>query len=338
VIQEAIRALVDGGALSGGQAAGALTTILTGAATPAQIAAFLTALRTRGETPEVIAACLGVTEAHAEHVPAGDVIDIVGTGGDGADTFNVSTAAGIVAAACGLRVAKHGNRAASSRCGSADVLEALGANLDLSGPAAASIVDACGFCFLFAQRFHPAFRHAGPPRREIGIRTLFNIIGPLSNPARPRAMLVGCSVPSLGPVLAEALRLRGLASAMVVHSTDGLDEISPAVATHAWLLEDGVVSDQEIGPADFGLPTHALDTVLGGDAPVNAASMRAVLDGGDGPITDFVLLNAAAALKVAGRVTDYLEGVDCAREAIQSGRARHVLADFIQLSQDARDV
>jgi anthranilate phosphoribosyltransferase len=336
VIQEAIRALVDGGGLTGPQAAGALETILAGEATPAQIGAFLTALRLRGESPEVIAACLDVTERHAEAVPAEDVIDVVGTGADGADTFNVSTAAAIVAAACGVRVAKHGNRAASSRCGSADVLEALGAELNISGGAAAArIIDECGFCFLFAQRFHPAFRHVGPVRREIGVRTIFNFLGPLSNPARPGAMLVGSSLAALGPTLAETFRLRGMRRAIVVHSLDGLDEISPSGPTRAWFVDDGQVREREIGPADFGLPAHPLELVLGGDAPANAKTMLALLDGQDGPVMDFVLMNAAAALYVAGRTETLAAGVPLAREALSSGRARRVLDAFVALSKEA---
>jgi anthranilate phosphoribosyltransferase len=335
VIQEAIRALVDGGGLTGPQAAAALETILAGDATPGQVGSFLTALRLRGESPEVIAACLDVTARHAEAVPAADVIDVVGTGADGADTFNVSTAAAIVVAACGVRVAKHGNRAASSRCGSADVLEALGAKLDISGTDAARIIDECGFCFLFAQRFHPAFRHVGPVRREIGIRTMFNFLGPLSNPAGPRAMLVGCSVDALGPTLAETFRLRGMERAIVVHSLDGLDEISPSSPTRAWFVEGGQVREREIGPADFGLPAHPLQSVLGGDGAANAATMLALLDGQDGAVMDFVLMNAAAALYVAGRTTTLAEGVPIAREALTSGQARRVLDAYIRLSAEA---
>lgn len=334
VMQAAIRALVDEGTLTGTQAADALETIMTGTATPAQIGAFLTALRLRGETPEVIAACLEVTQRHAEPVPAEDVIDIVGTGGDGMDTFNVSTAAAIVVAGAGLRVAKHGNRAASSKCGSADVLEALGARLDLTGEHAAHIIDSCGFCFLFAQRFHPAFRHVGGPRREIGTRTIFNILGPLTNPALPRAMLVGVGVRSLGPLVAEAFRQRGMARAMVVHSAEGLDEISPAGVTNVWELAGDAIVARELSPKDFGLPVHPIASVIGGDAEQNSGQMLAVLDGGDGPVTDFVLMNAAAALYIAGTARDLPAGVRMARESLASGRAREVLDRYVSLSQE----
>lgn len=336
MIADAIRALVDGGGVTGPQAAGALEDILAGEATPAQVAAFLTGLRLRGESPEVIAACLDVTARHAEPVPAGDVIDIVGTGADGADTFNVSTAAAIVVAACGVRVAKHGNRAASSKCGSADVLEALGARLDIPGAAAARVIDTCGFCFLFAQRFHPAFRHVGPVRRELGFRTMFNFLGPLSNPARPRAMLVGSSVAALAPTLAETFRLRGT-RAIVVHSHDGLDEISVSSPTQAWFVEDGRVSERQLSPADFGVSAHPLQEILGGDAATNAATMSALLDGRPGPVMDFVVMNAAAGLYVAGAAASLRDGAEMARSAILNGNARRVLEGYIRLSREAAD-
>ncbi len=332
-VQEAIKSLVEGRSLSGPQAAAALEEIMQGNATPAQVGAFLTALRMSGETPEILAACLDVTERHAERVPVGNVIDVVGTGGDGLDTFNVSTAAAITLAGAGLRVAKHGNRAASSKCGSADVLEALGANLDISGERAAAIIEDCGFCFLFAQRYHPAFRHVGPPRREVGIRTIFNALGPLSNPARPRAMLVGVGASSLGPLVADAFRIRGLASFKIIHSAEGLDEVSPAGPTTTWELEGGAVVQRQIDPASFGLPAHPLSDVLGGSPAENADAMRALFDGKQGPVLDFVLANAALGALVAGAVADLPSGVALARESIASGRARSVLERYIALTQ-----
>jgi len=342
VMQDAIRLLVDKDTLGPVEAAAAIEEIMSGAATPAQIGAFLAALRVRGETPEIVAACLAVMEQHAEPctVPgdARPLIDVCGTGGDGADTFNVSTAAAIVAAAAGARVAKHGNRAASSKCGSADLLEALGARIDLSGDEAAAAIAETGFAFLFAQRFHPAMRHVGGPRRELGIRTIFNILGPLSNPARPGAQLVGVGAVHLGPLVAGALNLRGMARALVVHSDDGLDEISPACPTSVWRVRDGGVIEERVAPADFGLPEHALVQVGGGTPGENAGMLAAVLDGGEGPVTDFVLMNAAAALSVAGLVgdTDFVGGVALAREAIASGRAREVLDHYVAFTQAAR--
>jgi anthranilate phosphoribosyltransferase len=333
-MQDAIKALVDQGTLSPELATSALETIMSGEATPAQIGAFLAGWRIRGETPEVVAAALGVMERHAEPVPAEGVIDVCGTGGDGADTFNVSTAAGIVAAAAGARVAKHGNRAASSKCGSADLLETLGANLQLGGEQAARVIEDCGFCFLFAQRFHPAMRHVGGPRREIGIRTAFNLLGPLSNPAKPKRQLVGVGAAQLGPLVAQALALRGMERAIVVHSNDGLDEISPATTTRAWIVGDGAVAERELRPADFDLPEHALERVSGGTPEHNAGLLQAVVDGAEGPVTDFVLMNASAAVFAAGLANGFPEGTQVAREAIASGRAREVLDRYIALTQE----
>jgi anthranilate phosphoribosyltransferase len=334
VIQDAIRALVDGGSISPDGARAAMEEIMAGGATPSQMGAFLTGLRMRGETPEVVAACWDVLERHAEPVPADDVIDVVGTGGDGADTINVSTTAAIVVAAAGGRVAKHGNRAASSKCGSADVLEALGARIDLGGETAARIIDECGFCFLFAQRFHPAMKNVGGTRRELAIPTIFNVLGPLSNPARPNRVLAGVGSMRLGPLVANAFALRGIQRSIVVHSADGLDEISPAGVTHAWFVGEGAVAERELQPADFGLPEHPLESIVGGDAEHNAAVTRAVLDGVEGPALDFVLANAGAACYVAGIADDLLSGVDVARKAITSGAARQVLDLYVSLTQE----
>ena len=336
-VQDAIRTLMERGPLTGAEAAATLEEIMTGNATPAQIGAFLAAMRLRGETPEAIAAGLTVMQTHAEPCPVTDVIDICGTGGDGIDTINVSTAAGFVVAAAGVRVAKHGNRAASSKCGSADVLEALGARIDLGGEQVAKVINGCGFGFLFAQRFHPAMRHVGGPRREIAVRTMFNILGPLSNPANPRAQLVGVGARAIGPVVAEALALRGMGRALVVHSNDGLDEISPAAPTHAWVVGEGAVAERDISADDFGLPAHALSEVGGGEAQQNAGDIQAILDGAEGPKTDFVLMNAAAALYTAGKTDDFEQGVALAREAIVSGRAREVLDHYVALTNEVAD-
>lgn len=334
VIQDCIRSLVDNGELSGGQAAAAMEEIMTGNATPAQIGGFLTALRVCGETPEVVAACSRVMQARAEPVPTSDVIDICGTGGDGIDTFNVSTAAAFVVAAAGIRVAKHGNRAASSKSGSADVLEALGARIDLGGEQVARVIDGCGIAFLFAQRFHPAMKHVGGPRRELGIRTVFNLLGPLTNPANPRGQLAGVGAPELGPLMAEAFALRGMKRAMVVHSSDGLDEISPAAPTHAWIVEDGTIAERTISPSDFGLPAHPLAEVAGGEPVQNAATLRAVLGGASGAISDFVIMNAAAACYVAGAVPDLRAGAAVAQDALRSGRALETLERYVALTNE----
>ena len=337
VMQEAIRALVETGTLDASLAASAMEQIMTGSATPGQMGAFLAALRVRGETPEVVAACAKVMQAHAEPVLVSNVIDIVGTGGDGRDTINVSTAAAIVVAAAGGRVAKHGNRAASSKSGSADVLEALGARTDLGGPAVAKVIDACGFCFLFAQRFHPAMRHVGGVRREVGVRTIFNILGPLTNPANPCGLLAGAGTAATAPLMAQAFALRGLARTIVVHSADGLDEISPAGSTHAWFVDDGTIIERELHPRDFGLPVHPIESVVGGSPEYNAGKLLAVVDGVEGPAADFVVMNAAAGCYVAGLAPDLASGALMAQEAIASGRAREVLDHYVSLTHEVMD-
>ena len=334
-IQTAIGALMDGGGIEPEEAAAALETIMSGEATQAQIGAFLAGMRQYGETPEVVAACWAVMERHAEPIAAGNVVDLCGTGGDGADTFNVSTAAAFVVAGAGARVAKHGNRAASSRCGSADLLEAFGARIDLGGEAVAKVIEQCGFGFLFAQRFHPAMRHVGGPRRELGTRTIFNVLGPISNPAAPRAQLTGVGSAQLGPLISEAFRIRGLDRAVVVHSEDGLDEISPAAPTHAWVLEGGALRKEELTPDTFGVEGCSLDEVAGGEAEENVETLRAILAGQGGPVADFVTLNAAAGCWAAGLADSFVEGAALARESIASGRAREVAESYVRLTQEA---
>ncbi len=334
-MQAALGALLDGGGIEPSTAAAALEAIMSGETTQAQIGAFLAGMRAHGETPATVAACWAVMEAYAEPIAVENVVDLCGTGGDGADTFNVSTAAGFVVAGAGARVAKHGNRAASSRCGSADLLEAMGARIDLGGAAVTSIIEACGFGFLFAQRFHPAVRHVSGARRELGTRTIFNVLGPISNPAKPRAQLTGVGSAHLGPLFAEAFRLRGLERALIVHSADGLDEISPAAPTHAWILEAGTVREEELTPGTFGVKGCALDEVSGGAPEENAETLRAVLAGAGGPVTDFVTLNAAAGCWVAGLAGSFAEGAALAREAIASGKARAVTETYVRLTREA---
>lgn len=337
-MQAVLQALVDGEPLTAALAEQAMEAMMRGEATPAQIGAFLVGLRIRGETPEVVATCARVMRAHAEPIAAGEVVDVVGTGGDGASVFNVSTAAAIVLAGAGARVAKHGNRAMSSRCGSADILEALGARIDIGADAVARIVDECGFAFVFAQRFHPAMRHVAGARRELGVRTVFNILGPLTNPARPRAQLTGVGARSLAPLLAEALAVSGVERAAVVHSMDGLDEVSPSAATQVWLVEGGTVTESEVSPSTFGLPAHPLEAVRGGTADENAATLRAVLAGeASEAITDFVLMNSAMAAFAVGLVSDLRTGVDLARESLASGAARRVLETYVRRSKELGD-
>jgi len=335
-IQEAIGSLLDRGGIEPDAAAAALEAIMSGEATPAQIGAFLAGMREHGETPAIVAACWAVMERHAEPCEAGNVVDLCGTGGDGADTFNVSTAAGFVVAGAGAgaRVAKHGNRAASSKCGSADLLEALGARIDLGGEAVAKVIDGCGFGFLFAQRFHPAMRHVGGPRRELGTRTIFNVLGPISNPAGPRAQLTGVGSAHLGPLIAEAFRIRGLERAVVVHSADGLDEISPAAPTHAWIVEGGELREEELTADTFGVEGCSLEAVAGGTAEENAETLRGVLAGQGGAVAEFVNLNAGAGCWAAGLADSFAEGAALARESIASGRARAVAESYVRLTQE----
>ncbi|TPX43627.1 anthranilate phosphoribosyltransferase [Synchytrium endobioticum] len=273
-----------------------------------------------------------------------DVVDVVGTGGDGTDTFNVSTATAIVCAAAGCKVAKHGNRAASSKCGSADILEELGASLLSITPESveklvSSHSSGGGFCFLFAQAFHPAMKKVGGPRREMGFRTIFNLLGPLSNPARPKRCVVGVASHGFGRPMAEALSLTGVARAWVVNGsidgtdTGGLDELSPAGPTHIWSLNNGIINEFTVTPSDFGLAFHALSSVVGGDRTYNASIMRDLLDGRleqGNPILDFVLLNSAALLYVDGKAEDYKQGVELAKTCIVEGRAKEALKLFVQ--------
>ena len=332
VMPEALAALIDEGHLPGDLAGRAMQAIMSGEATPSQMGAYLGALRVRGESAEVIAASAAVMREHAEPIPVDDVIDVVGTGGDGFDTFNVSTAAAIVVAAAGGRVAKHGNRAMSSKTGSADILEALGAKTDLGGEAVARVIDTCGFCYVFAQRFHPAMRHVGPTRREMGVRTLFNLLGPLTNPAKPRASLVGVASAGHASLIAEAFAMRG-DRAIIVRSQDGLDEISPAAPTSAWVVENGSVQERLLQPANFGVQAHPLTAVAGSDAESNARAMKALFAGEQGAVHDFVVMNAAAALVVAGLAPDFRSGAELAASTLASDKPAGVLARYIALSQ-----
>jgi anthranilate phosphoribosyltransferase len=312
-----------------------MTTVMQGEATPAQLGALLAALSVRGETIDEIAGFAAAMRAAAVHVRLATpgAIDIVGTGGSRADPFNISTIASVVTAAAGTPVAKHGNRAASGRCGSADVLEALGVKIDLGPDEIARCVEETGIAFMFAARFHPAMRHAGPVRREMGIRTVFNILGPLANPAGVTRMVVGVATEAIGDKIAHVLRELGAEHALVVHGMDGLDEISPTGPTRTWELRGGEVRAGTIDPSDVDVPRCTLADIASGDAPANAATARAILAGERGPRRDAVLLNAAAALRIAGAVTDLREGLAAAAQAIDSGAAAERLARFVTTSQ-----
>ena len=316
------------------EAAEAMATIMRGEAAPAQIAGLLIGLSMKGERPAELVGFARTMRAHAVTLGTrdDDVFDTCGTGGDSAGTFNISTAAAVVIAACGVRVAKHGNRSVSSRCGSADVLEALGVNV----AAAPSVVERClneaGIAFFFAPTFHPAMRHAGQARRDLGVRTAFNLLGPLTNPAGASRQIVGVPRPELTELLARALLLLGSKRAWVVHGSDGLDELSTTGYTKVSECRDATVQTFYVHPADYALPKNSLDALKGGDANENARLIREVFDGAPGPARNVVLLNAGAAMFVAGHVAAVNEGIHRAAEAIDRGQARDVLARLIKVS------
>ncbi|MEW5912128.1 MAG: anthranilate phosphoribosyltransferase [Thermodesulfobacteriota bacterium] len=326
MIQEAIAKAVQGEDLTQEEMIRAMTQIMEGEATPAQIAALLVALRLKGESVEEITGAAQVMRAKSRPVPcrlpAGEpLVDTCGTGGDGAGTFNVSTTAALVVAGAGLRVAKHGNRSVSSRCGSADLLEALGVSLDLSPEEVGGCIEEVGIGFLFAPALHQAMRHAIGPRREIGLRTIFNLLGPLTNPAGADVQVVGVYDPALVEPLARVLGRLGCASAFVVHGHGGLDEISLSGPTLMARLQDGRVERQVVSPEDLGLPRASAEAVRGGDSQRNAALTLAVLRGESGPRRDLTLANAGAALVAAGRAGELREGIELAARAIDSGAA-----------------
>ena len=335
MIKEAISTLVEGRSLSFEEASGAMEDIMSGEATPAQIAAFLTALRIKGETVDEIAGLASVMRARATPVKvSGPTIDIVGTGGDASGSFNISTAAAFVAAGAGLKVAKHGNRAASSQCGSADVLEALGVKIDLGAKAVAECIETVGIGFMFAPAFHPATKHAASPRREIGIRTVFNILGPLTNPARTEHIVLGVPSEELGNKIAAVLHRLGTKHSLVVHGLNGMDEISISGSSLVWEInEDKLSPPYEISPDSFGFKEANLSEIKGGTPEENAGMLRRILDGEKGARRNVVVMNAAAGL-VAGYLTsDLKDGARLAEEAIDSGRAQEKLDKLVELSQ-----
>jgi len=340
MIKEAINLLVSGQSLTMEQAAEVMEEITTGQLTPAQFGAFVTALRIKGETADEIAGLARVMRAKAIRVETTDpVIDIVGTGGDNSKSFNISTAAAFVAAGAGIRVAKHNNRAMTSQCGSADVLEALGMKIELDATQVKDCLEQVGIGFMFAPMFHPSMKFAATPRREIGIRTIFNILGPLTNPARAESQVLGVPSEELGEKLAQVLHRLGSKHAMVIHGLDGMDEISVASKSRVWELNNGKITDYQVSPEDFGLTITEVETLVGGTPQENAKILRSVLEGEKGPRKDAVVINAAAGI-VVGRQTKHpsglpalKEGAELAEEAIDSGRALEKLEKLIKLSQ-----
>jgi anthranilate phosphoribosyltransferase len=337
-MQTTLARLLDGHDLSRAEARAAMDEIMRGEATPAQLGGFLVALRLKGETADEIAGC---AEAMREHVlpvrpERDDLVDTAGTGGDGGKTFNISTAAALVAAAAGAGVAKHGNRAVSSASGSADVLEALGFRLDLEPDRIAQGIDELGFGFLFAPTHHPAMRHAAPVRRELAARTVFNVLGPLTNPAGARAQVVGVYAPGLVRTIAEVLALLGARRAFVVHGAEGIDELSPAGPNLVCEVVDGDVREREIDPLDLGVPRCPPEELRGGSPEDNARAIREVFAGADGGRRDAILLNAAGAIAAGGHAPDLSEGLGIAREAVASGAAGERLEALVSFTQMER--
>jgi anthranilate phosphoribosyltransferase len=335
MIQHALARLLDGHDLTREEARATMAVIMAGEATDAQIAGFLVALRAKGETADEIAGC---AEAMREHVlrvspTRTDLVDVVGTGGDGANTYNISTAAALVTAAAGAAVAKHGNRAASSQTGAADVLEALGFRLELPPERIERSIDELGFGFLFAQAHHPAMRHAAPVRRELATRTVFNVLGPLTNPAGARALVLGVYSPELARTLADALLQLDATRAYVVHGAGGIDELSPCGANLVCEVDGGTVTEYELDPRDLGIERCDADALRGGDPAVNAAALRDVLAGADGGHRSAVTLNAAGGIAAAGHAESLRDGIAQARAAIDSGAAAARLDELVEFSR-----
>ena len=329
----ALTTLLEGRDLGERDTALAMTEIMEGAATPVQIAGFVVALRAKGESAPEIAGLVHTMRSYSQTVPVtGELLDTCGTGGDRSGTFNVSTAAAIVCAGAGVRVAKHGNRAASSRCGSADVLEALGVRIDLPPEGVASCIDTAGIGFCFAPVFHPAMRHAGAPRRELGISTIFNFLGPLTNPAGARNQAIGVADPRKLDVMVEVLGHLGSSHVVAFHGHGGLDELATSGPSQMVELVDGDIRHWILDPAELGLAPAPPGTLAGGSAAENARVIGEVLGGAPGPKRDIVLLNAAAGLLAGGAASDVGEGLAVAADSVDSGRAKSVLGRLVECS------
>lgn len=333
-IQQAIAKVVGGAHLTRDESKAAMTIIMEGNATQSQIGSLMTALRMKGETADEIGGFAETMRGKANAVLTERVnlLDTCGTGGDGADTFNISTASAIVAAAGGIRVAKHGNRAMSSKSGSADVLEALGVRIGIRAEAAAECLERIGICFMFAQAHHPSMKHAAVPRKEIGIRTVFNLLGPLTNPAGADRQLIGIFDRNRTELVAEVLGSLGIKRGLVVASYDGLDEISISAATKVTELKDGDLRTFDIAPDDLGLRAYPLSDVVGGDAAHNADIIRRVFAGETGACRDIILANAGACFYVTGRCSTLQEGVKLAGAAIDSGQAAEKLEQLVHVT------
>jgi anthranilate phosphoribosyltransferase len=330
--------LAGGVDLSRGDAHAAMSEIMGGTATPAQIAAFIVSLRIKGETVEEMTGLVEAMREAAVTVDVGEkIVDVVGTGGDRSGTFNISTTAAFVAAGAGAKVAKHGNRSASSRCGAADLLEGLGMVIDLEPHQTVQLIHETGFGFFFAPKYHPAMRHAGPVRKELGIPTVFNFLGPLANPAGARHQTIGVSDHKMAERMIGVLAHLGSEYAFVVHGEDGLDEITTTGPTYIFRLKDGEITHAEFTPEDFGVPRAELADLLGGDVEENAEITRQVLSGSGGPRRDAVVVNASAAIVAGGLAQGFADGVVRAQESIDSGRALNVMQRAVARSNELRN-
>lgn len=335
MLKQLLPKLLDHCDLTQAEAGSAADAIMDGQATPAQIAGFLVALRMKGERAPEVAGFVESMRAHSVRLEIDDpnAVDGVGTGGDGAHSFNISTASGIVTAAAGITVAKHGNRSVSSKCGSADLLEATGANIDPGPDRVRQSINEVGFGFMFAPRFHPAMKHAGPVRRELAVRTVFNILGPMTNPAGVKRLLLGVYDKALMPLVAEVLSITGAEQVMIVHSQDGLDEISISAPTDYLELSNGKITEGTLDPTEYGLKLHPAESIVGGDASVNMKIFADLLDGKAGACRDIVVINSAAMIYLGGKATDINEGVAIAAEAIDSGQAKDKLAQWVAFTR-----
>ncbi|WP_424766061.1 anthranilate phosphoribosyltransferase [Paenibacillus sp. sgz302251] len=340
-MQQALGQLIGGSDLTREQAKAVMNIMMSGEATAAQIAGVITAMRMKGETKDEITGFAEVMREHSSHVVTEQegLLDTCGTGGSGIHKFNISTASSIIAAAAGIRVAKHGNRAMSGKAGSADVLEALGVQITITPEQAAQCLNDIGICFMFAQLYHPSLRHAAAPRRELGVRTIFNMLGPLTNPAGADRQLLGLYDRSRTSTVAEVLGELGLKRAMVVSSHDGLDEISISAATQISELRDGEVITYEITPEELGLARSPISEVMGGEPAVNAALIRAIFAGEQrGAYRDIVLANAGACIYVGGAAASIRDGARLAAEVIDSGKAEQKLISLIQTTGELAHV
>lgn len=335
MIKEAIKKVVDNNDLSREEASAVMGEIMTGEATPSQIACIITALRIKGETAEEITGFASRMRENAVkiHVRSEDLVDTCGTGGDVSGTFNISTVSAIVAAAAGAKVAKHGNRSVSSRCGSADILEAMGVKIDLAPERVAKCIEDVGIGFIFAPNFHPAMKYAAPSRKEIGIRTIFNILGPLTNPAGAKNQLLGVFSPKITELMALVLQNLGSREVMVVHGMDGIDEISVSAKTKISHLKEGLIKNYSIEPRNFRMKRYAKEELLGGTVNDNIRIANDIFKGTEtGAKRDIVLLNTAAALVVGQVAKDMNDGMNRAKEAIDSGKAFKKLEELIKFS------